>query len=98
MEGPGKMVPPQGLDHSLLEELQLVGHAALPAGVPDGGLDRGRGRRVRQLGALKAFIQQRGLPHALAWARGMVLHPAARQPHHSQRAADQERGAEGGRG
>lgn len=89
-------MPPQRLHQGPLEKLQLVGHAAWPAGIFHWGLGWDRrplGHRVRERGALKVLVQQGRLANALARA-GVLVHPAAGQP--DQRAGGEatERGRE----
>ena len=78
------MVPPQGLHHGLLEELQLVGDPARSARVPDRGVGEAGGPLglgVAQRGALEVLVQQGGLADALACAGVAVgVHPAPGQP------------------
>lgn len=71
------MVPPQRLEQDFLQELELVGHPALPAWIFHGGL---RGARVGELthgghaGALETLVELRGFPDALAGRRRAVIH------------------------
>ena len=96
VEGPGEVVPPQGLDHGLLEELQLVGGAALPAGVLVGWLGGPGGGGMAQRrppGALEALVEQRRLADALPGRGGgaVVHHGDARHLHPEHGAVGRER-------
>lgn len=77
MEGPREVVPPQRLEQDFLQELELVGHPALTAGILNGRL---RGARVGELthgghaGTLEPLVELRRLSDALACRRRAVVH------------------------
>lgn len=77
MKRPGEVMPPQGLEDDFLQELELVRHPALPAGVFHcglGGSQRGQLTDGGHPRTLKAFVELRGLPDAFSSCTSALIH------------------------